>query len=239
MADEDWVKMTKNILVIILLVFQYHINSANASGANQFYQISNLCNIHFSYFENQYNIPVNLLRTIAIAESGRYHSELKKVLPWPWTVNQGGKAYYFKNRNDALVAVRSMIEQGITNIDVGCMQINLGYHAHNFKNLDHAFDPQHNINFAAKLLKSHYGEFSNWKNAIMAYHSRSDIGKDYYNRVIEIWKKSGSHNIFDNQFSREYGKIQPDFSKNGGNSTISYKSYKLRPERIKSKLLVD
>ena len=39
-------------------------------------------------------------------------------------------------------------------MDVGCMQVNLYHHAHAFSSLDNAFDPQSNVDYAARFLRS-------------------------------------------------------------------------------------
>ena len=57
-------------------------------------------------------------------------------------------------------------------IDVGCMQINLSYHGKAFKSIEDALDPQQNVAYAARYLKSLYeNNNKDWLKAAMAYHS--------------------------------------------------------------------
>ena len=111
------------------------------------------------------------------------------MLPWPWAVNQGGRSFYFDTKEEAVMAVSEMIDSGLTNIDIGCMQVNLGYHSMSFESLVEAFEPKNNIAYGAELLKNHYGRFLNWKKAISAYHSMSSLGEQYYKRVNKMWKR--------------------------------------------------
>ncbi|MEK6733930.1 MAG: lytic transglycosylase domain-containing protein, partial [Pseudomonadota bacterium] len=93
---------------------------------------SNYCNNYFDHFEAKYQIPKHLLRSISIRETGRWFSKAKIYIPWPWSINQGGKSYYFSTKKEAVEKVRQMLKMGYTNIDIGCMQINLHHHQNAF-----------------------------------------------------------------------------------------------------------
>jgi hypothetical protein len=83
----------------------------------------------------------------------------------------GGKGVYFDTKEDAIDAVRKLQRAGRTNIDVGCMQINLRYHPEAFENLDEAFDPETNVAYAAYFLKALRKDAANWREAAGHYHS--------------------------------------------------------------------
>lgn len=184
--------MSKYLVCIIILF----ISSLAKSGDYQEYLLlhySNYCSNYFDYFEKKYKIPKHLLRSISVVETGRWHSKAKIYLPWPWAVNQGGKSYYLKSKKEAIEKVKSMLQAGITNIDIGCMQINLHHHPKAFLNLTQAFDPKENIEYAANFLTKNYQASENWQAAIAAYHSQGSIGYDYAKRVLKIW----SHHLND------------------------------------------
>jgi hypothetical protein len=142
------------------------------------------------YYENKYNIPVNLLHSIALVESGRYDKSEKKFYPWPWTANVEGKAYFFDNKQQAVRFVKGQMDKGKKNIDVGCNQINLFHHGDNFLSIDHAFNPVTNSHYAAKFLKTHFNESNNWILAVAHYHSYTpNLGKLYAGKVFTQWKK--------------------------------------------------
>lgn len=79
--------------------------------------------------EQQYQIKKHLLTTISSVETGRYNEAKKQTLAWPWTINAQGKGRYFATKEEAVRAVKKLQAQGVKSIDVGCMQINLAYHA--------------------------------------------------------------------------------------------------------------
>ena len=77
-----------------------------------------------------------------------------------------------------------MQQQGIKNIDVGCMQINLRYHGKSFKNLDEAFDPKKNVSYSASFLNKLHKRTNDWKKTAMQYHSKNiRHGTNYKNRL--------------------------------------------------------
>ncbi|MBL6082732.1 transglycosylase SLT domain-containing protein [Belnapia sp. T18] len=133
-------------------------------------------------------IPPQLLRSIAMVESGRPDPATGRVLPWPWTINVSGTGYFFASSEQAVAAVRNFRSRGIQSIDVGCAQVNLMHHPAAFSNLESAFDPQANTDYAARFLKSLHGGTGNWPLAAAAYHSRvAERGHEYARKVIALW----------------------------------------------------
>ena len=148
-------------------------------------QVFELCQIAVDKAEKNYQIKSNLLQTIASVESGRWNAQAGKRVAWPWTVHANGKGRYYKSKAEAIAAVKDMQQRGITNIDVGCMQINLKYHGEAFANLDEAFDPEKNVAYSAKFLRKLYKRNKqNWTKTAMHYHSRNlRRGTNYKNRL--------------------------------------------------------
>lgn len=148
-------------------------------------QVFELCQIAVDKAEKNYQIKSNLLQTIASVESGRWNAQAGKRVAWPWTVHANGKGRYYKSKAEAIAAVKDMQQRGITNIDVGCMQINLKYHGKAFANLDEAFDPEKNVAYSAKFLRKLYKRNKqNWTKTAMHYHSRNlRRGTNYKNRL--------------------------------------------------------
>ena len=133
--------------------------------------ISHACNIEIKHFEAKYNIPKNILKTISTIESSKY----------PWTINVGGKGYMFNEKEKAINYTKMAVEKyGKTNIDIGCMQLNVKWHAHNFSSIKEMFEPSKNVEYAAKLLKSHFAQTKNWKEAVKRYHSLDQKHKEVY-----------------------------------------------------------
>lgn len=148
------------------------------------------CTRHLPTMERLYNIPAHWLAAIASTESGRYNPKLRMTVPWPWTINVGGKGYWFDSKQEAIAATRQLLMRGEKSIDVGCMQVNLMYHGTAFANLDQAFEPMYNIAYAAKFLRSNYDNLNSWTKATAAYHSmRAERGADYYRKVYKKWQQ--------------------------------------------------
>ena len=133
-------------------------------------------------------IPHQLLRSIGLVESGRPDPVTGRVMPWPWTINVSGTGYFFASSEEAVAAVRDFQAKGIKSIDVGCAQVNLLHHPTAFSTLERAFDPEANADYAARFLKSLYGDTGNWPLAAAAYHSRlAERGNDYARKVLALW----------------------------------------------------
>jgi len=138
--------------------------------------------------ERDFALPAQLLRTIAIVESGRPDLASGRVTPWPWTINVGGVGRFFETKEAAIEAVRDLQANGVRSIDVGCVQINLMHHPDAFASLEEAFDPRSNTRYGARFLNALYREIGNWPQAAAAYHSRThDEGASYETRVMAIW----------------------------------------------------
>ena len=122
--------------------------------------------------EKAFGIKENLLAGIAVVETGRYNPKHGlKVHPWPWSVTSVRGNFYFDSKAEAVAYVKDLQEQGVTSIDVGCMQVNLRVHGHNFASVDEAFSPDINTAYAAKFLKRLYVAYGSWEKAGEAYHS--------------------------------------------------------------------
>ena len=160
------------------------IASSDSSSSDLLSQTYNLCSIAINDVEKSHNIKQNLLQTIASVESGKYISSVGRRLPWPWTVHAQGKGKYYKTKQEAITAVKQLQQKGITNIDVGCMQINLKYHGKSFTNLEEAFDPKKNVAYSATFLQKLYKRNHDWKKTAMQYHSKNTRrGINYKNRL--------------------------------------------------------
>ena len=134
-------------------------------------------------------IPTALLPSIARIESGKKQGELG-VRAWPWTLNQQGKGMYFENREDALAHLKKAVASGVTNIDVGCMQINYRWHGDQFSSLEEMMDPVANTRYAATFLSNLYKRHKNWEIATRYYHSpKEERGKWYQGKVASVMRR--------------------------------------------------
>lgn len=144
------------------------------------------CNELIADAERRYKIPNGLLKAIALKESSRKTAEGKNEA-WPWTICANGRGYFLKNKKEAIEKVISLKKRGINLIDVGCMQVNLFYHPNAFRNLEEAFTPQKNIDYAARLLKKLKEQTGSWKSAVCYYHSQNK--KHYTPYCADVMKR--------------------------------------------------
>lgn len=119
--------------------------------------------------QQRYAIPGNLLLAIGLQEAG--FNRRSGLTVWPWSVNAAGEGRLFRSQAEALSWVRQRQAQGVTSIDIGCMQINQKWHPDAFPSLEAGFDPALNVDYAARFLRSLYDQTGDWMLAAGSYHS--------------------------------------------------------------------
>ena len=138
--------------------------------------------------ESARKLPKHLLHAIALTESGFWQQETQTQVPWPWTVTVNGDGRYFDSPHHAADFIRGLLRDGVTNIDVGCMQINLRYHGLAFDSVEEALSPVNNVAYAVSFLEDLRKRHSAWGKAIRFYHSGNwRRGSLYRARVQEKW----------------------------------------------------
>lgn len=131
--------------------------------------------------EKEHEIPSGLLAAIASVESG-----LK-----PYAIGVSGKSVKASSKEEAKKIIKQYLAKGITNIDVGIMQINWRWHSKEFdQDLDDMLNPLQNIMYAAQLLKSLHEKHQSWQKAVRHYHSAKDeYHRKYSKAVLVSWLK--------------------------------------------------
>ena len=129
----------------------------------------------------KYDVPPEIMLSIVRVESGRGEGKMT----WPWTINSGGKGYWFETRQAAIDFADETLATGSDDIDIGCFQINLHWHPDAFGSLEDALDPIANADYAAQFLNSLFQTEGDWKSAVAAYHSRSAVQAKTYIAQIE------------------------------------------------------
>jgi hypothetical protein len=164
-------------------------NDAQAKPSPESGWPSQVCGMVIAAAEEALEIPGQLLAAIARVESGRWLPERQANFAWPWTVTAEGEGHYYPTKPEAIAAVVRFRAQGITNIDVGCLQVNLQYHPQAFNSLESAFDPMENTIFAARLLKTLHDGSGNWTDAVARYHSANPSARlPYVSKVSRLWR---------------------------------------------------
>lgn len=126
-------------------------------------------------------LPDGLLPAIARIESSR------NGRAWPWTLNQGGAGSYYDKKSEATAALDAILAQNISNVDLGCMQLNWRWHAQAFPDAATMLDPAANTRYAAAFLAELFARTGDWDKAVALYHSRdADRGAKYRDKVMAM-----------------------------------------------------
>lgn len=122
-------------------------------------------------------VPVEVLAAIALNESVRAGT------PWPWTLNIAGRAVYFGTRVQAYRAAKRLLSKGMTNFDIGIMQISWKHNGWRFTNAWDALQPSINIATAGRILAENYRISRSWRQSVTWYHTRNRArGQRYWSR---------------------------------------------------------
>ena len=131
--------------------------------------------------EKKHQIPAGLLAAIAKTES-----RMKA-----YALNVGGKSVFPISISQAQGVLEDKLNAGLTNIDIGVMQLNYRWHGGEFDSLAEMLTPESNINYAAKLLGSLYAQHGTWHKAVRYYHSATpEHHRKYSRKVVMCWLNS-------------------------------------------------
>jgi Transglycosylase SLT domain len=174
-------------LPALLLAFALTL-SGGVAGGTAAGPVGELCGVLARQAERAQGIPTGLVHAVALAESGRWLADEGTTRPWPWTVTSGDDSFYLPSRSEALRKIEELQSEGRSNIDVGCMQVNLGYHGHEFTSVAEALEPASNVAYAARFLKRLHEETQSWTRATARYHSGDPArGQAYREKVFRWW----------------------------------------------------
>jgi Transglycosylase SLT domain len=128
-------------------------------------------------------VPEKKIYAIALQESKLLYPD-QKMRPWPWTVNSRHGSMRFKSKAEAYKAIQALVDEGETNIDLGLMQVNYGFHKKLIGNSD-VLDPSVNILLAAEILRKNMVEAKgDVRKAVAFYHSRNPERATNYDSKI-------------------------------------------------------
>lgn len=140
---------------------------------------SNLCLQAASDAAARTGVPYDVLLAISKVETGRNDR------PWPWTVNFGGDGKWYDSAAEAEAGVTEALNQGATNVDLGCFQLNYRWHAQGFASVADMLDPDRNAVYAANFLAEQFARTGDWALAAAAYHSATPEYAEIYKAKFE------------------------------------------------------
>ena len=161
-----------------------------AGNSDNYIYNSNICRDAIAVTERKMRLPAGIMQAISLAESGRWHKASRSRFAWPWTVTAHGKGRFYPSKDAAIAAVRKLKADGVKNIDVGCMQVNLKYHPKAFETLQDAFDPAINAGYAANLFAKLRRSTRSITRAVAHYHSTTRrYNRPYTKKVVKLWNE--------------------------------------------------
>ena len=220
-----------NILMFLLILLML-IQPVQAQAYSETVDDSLVCMENTKKFEKEYQIKKHLLSTISSVETGRWNAQKRRNIAWPWTINAQGKGMFFQTKAEAVQEVKRLQKAGVRSIDVGCMQINLAYHADAFDSVEDALDPQKNVEYGAKFLKNLYeAKGKDWLKAAMAYHSSVPRkALRYKKRLASAYEMVKQANNIDSN-AKLFGNTETEKNKK---NTSSYAKKDTKAEKLAS-----
>lgn len=139
--------------------------------------------------ETKYGLPPYLLAAIAVTESG-YRNR-----PHPFAMNISGRQY-FATGTDEMDRIVAESGGAQASVDVGCLQINLRWHAARFRDWHSLLVPRYNAEYAALYLTELKRSLGTWNAAVGAYHSRTP------------WKSTSYACLVSRRWSQIFGSVR-------------------------------
>jgi hypothetical protein len=128
------------------------------------------CEVAIAAAERKYAIPAGLL--LAIGRTEAFYSKEQRI--WPFAANRRGESFFFADRQEMVEFLRvNLPVVGWRGVDVGCMQVNFGWHGHRIDDPFKLLDPWFNAQYAAFHLLELYGKSGDWTKAVASYHSQN------------------------------------------------------------------
>lgn len=148
---------------------------------------------HFRQVALYAGVPEKMFYALALAESGKTVDGVYQH--WDWTLNIAGKPSRYASRQEMFNALMEVLQSGITNVDIGAMQINWNWKFDLIYSPWTLTEPTYNTKLAAEILRGHYEKTGDWWLAIGKYHRESEepehlqAASAYRERVRKIWEK--------------------------------------------------
>jgi soluble lytic murein transglycosylase-like protein len=155
--------------------------AASISEPGQSLAAGNACEAEIAAAAEAYGIPVGILHSVGLTETGR------KGTLQPYALNIEGRAVYAETLQGALAEFARARAGGARLIDLGCMQINHHYHHDQFSSVAAMLTPRENVRYAARFLSELRSRHESWTMAVARYHAGPDndpAQKRYVCRVI-------------------------------------------------------
>lgn len=139
--------------------------------------------VFFVNLSKDTGVPADVLYALSVTETNTKMNN-NTMSPWPFTINHKGIGKRYSSYEAMLSAVKSLIAQGYTSIDIGPFQVNWYWHKHRVDSLEELSMPYKNGLVAAEILLEQYTIYGNWIEAAGRYHNpaNNDGHADKYSK---------------------------------------------------------
>jgi soluble lytic murein transglycosylase-like protein len=147
-----------------------------------------VCEREMTRAARKYEVPLAVLYAVALTETGRRGSL------HPYALNIEGPSFFPDSLDEAKRRFEQARKAGAKLIDIGCMQINHHFHGAQFRSLEEMFDPNKNVDYAARFLRELRTREGTWTLAAARYHAgpnNDPAQKRYVCNVISNMVASG------------------------------------------------
>lgn len=146
--------------------------------------------IGYRHVAAEYALPPALLYAVALTESRRRLDD-GRLVPWPWTLNIEGRAYYFASKAAATQTLSAYLASGRRSVAVGLMQKHWRWHAARLHSPAIALDPYYNLRLGAAYLADCHRRRGSWSGALTCYHGARDAvaSAAYLQQVRRAWAR--------------------------------------------------
>lgn len=143
------------------------------------------------------------LYAIALIESRRVWND-HQVRPWLYTMMIQGKknaSVFLPDKDSAIILLNLLLQNGVKNVDVCCMQINLATHMNKVKNPADLFDLDTCIDIGGDILKVALQSTDDRELGLGRYHHwrHENRSRSYGKKVIALSEALRGLKIFDAQ----------------------------------------
>jgi len=147
-----------------------------------------------------YDLDPVLLYAIALTESKKRRAN-KQIAPWPWTFNSPEGSYYAASLEEAEAYLEMLLgKYAPRRIDVGIMQINLGWNGHLVERYEDLLDPEINVRVGAQVLKEALEDTDgDTLLGVGWYHNRSDINRSVWYGTLVLNRYERLRVFFESQ----------------------------------------
>lgn len=142
-----------------LALWSFESSALSAAGG------TTICERYLAQAAADENVPLGVLYAVGLTETGR------KGSLHPYALNIEGRTVFTNSAEDAMKEFNKARREGLTLIDLGCMQINHYYHGRKFSSVEAMLDPAQNVSYAARFLRELRKREGSWTMAVARYHA--------------------------------------------------------------------